>query len=316
MRRIKRISSAALLLLALLAIVGAIVYAGSPGRWRAGSRSTVWTSAGFHPPTPRSALEARSQTVIGTARRVRGGGHAFRDQGLRHRARARLGGCCRLGAPRRRRLRPVARFPTAEAAVLRRHLAATATYDETALKACSARMAAKVDRPHREAAVVLHGLTAGDRVLPAPGASSTGRPRPPGDRRPLASLGRGTAGALPLKVDVPRVTGATLARALADRRGSPSPPRSCSRSGRRGTVPRWRVATLLELPANGATKLRVGGAGADDYFKRNQKVVDTPAHDATFVVARTESRSSRPSTPVCSTCRRRPTACSAPRCGG
>ena len=44
------------------------------------------------------------------------------------------------------------------------------------------------------------------------------------------------------------------------------------------------MAGLLKLPADGATKLRIAGPGADAYFRRLQKVVDSPARDARFIV--------------------------------
>jgi vancomycin resistance protein YoaR len=49
-------------------------------------------------------------------------------------------------------------------------------------------------------------------------------------------------------------------------------------------LPRWRIAELLKLPSGGSTTVRVSGKGADEYFRRLQRVVDTPAHDAQFVV--------------------------------
>ena len=100
----------------------------------------------------------------------------------------------------------------------------------------------------------------------------------------LASLSRGASGDLPMRADRPRVTGANLAAALAQARTAVSAPVVLTLGPTRYRIPRWRIATLLKLPANGATRLRIGGPAADAFFKAKQKVVDTPAHDAQFVV--------------------------------
>jgi vancomycin resistance protein YoaR len=49
-------------------------------------------------------------------------------------------------------------------------------------------------------------------------------------------------------------------------------------------VPRWRIAQLLSLPRNGATKLAIGGAAADAYFHALSETVGRPAQDARFAV--------------------------------
>jgi len=158
-----------------------------------------------------------------------------------------------------------------------------ASYRAAALKAELARIAAKVDRPHREAALVLHGLD------PALVAARTGNVL---DRAAagaaitdaLASTSRDPSVTLPMKVDRPRVTAATLAPARVHLRTAVSAPVVLTLGPTRYRIPRWRVATLLKLPKNGATKLRIGGPAADAFFKGKQRVVDTPAHDAQFVV--------------------------------
>jgi vancomycin resistance protein YoaR len=89
---------------------------------------------------------------------------------------------------------------------------------------------------------------------------------------------------LPMRDDQPRVTGAKLAGALAQARTAVLAPVVLTLGPTRYRIPRWRIATLLKLPKNGATRLRIGGPAADAFFKAKQKVVDTPAHDAQFVV--------------------------------
>jgi len=158
-----------------------------------------------------------------------------------------------------------------------------ASYRAGALKAELARIAAKVDRPHRDAALVLHGLR------PATAPAQTGRVL---DRNAaataivaaLTSVSRGSKVVLPMMVDKPRVTGTTLAAARAQLGTAVSAPVVLTLGPTRYRIPRWKIATLLKLPRNGATKLRIGGPAADTFFKAKQRVVDTPAHDAQFVV--------------------------------
>src|SRR5205823_3217274 len=103
------------------------------------------------------------------------------------------------------------------------HVAARATFDKAALKAELVRIAKKVDQPHREAAVVLHGLhpaivpARAGRVLDREAASAA-------IVAALASLTRGRSIALPTKIDEPRVTGPMLAHVAAQTRVALSAP--------------------------------------------------------------------------------------------
>ena len=74
-----------------------------------------------------------------------------------------------------------------------------------------------------------------------------------------------------------------LARAAAQARLAVSAPVTLV-GVKRLRIPRWKIALALELPKDGATKLRIGGPGADALFKTLQKQVNTKAHDAQFVV--------------------------------
>ena len=161
-------------------------------------------------------------------------------------------------------------------------VSAHATYDPSKLGALLDRIGSAVDEPHHEAAVVLHGLhpavvqARAGRILDrdAAGQAIVGA---------LAAFGRGNAVPLPTKVDEPTVTGPMLARAAAQARLAVSAPVTLV-GVKRLSVPRWKIALALELPKNGATKLRIGGPGADALFKSLQKQVNTKAHDAQFVV--------------------------------
>jgi vancomycin resistance protein YoaR len=47
----------------------------------------------------------------------------------------------------------------------------------------------------------------------------------------------------------------------------------------------WQLRSMLDLPRNGSTAVRVGGPGATRYFRRLERVLDRPARDAGFAVA-------------------------------
>src|SRR5581483_6383728 len=58
----------------------------------------------------------------------------------------------------------------------------------------------------------------------------------------------------------------------------------------RWRVPRWEIAKLLRLPANGARTLTIAGPAADAYFARFQKKIGRPPQDATFAVSGSQVR--------------------------
>ncbi len=283
MRRIRRISLAALVLAVALAIAAAIVYAGSPGTLAQGLRIDGVSVGGLSTAEATKTLERRSQATLATPVQFVAAGHVFRlkaaDIGLVPDWRAAAASARRAGDG----FGPLRGFRRFKLRLLGGDVAVRASYDTTALDAALARIAAAVDKPHREAAVVLRGLT--PAIVPARAGHVVDREQ--AGRQivaALASLRRGATIALAMETDTPRVTVPTLARALARTRVAVSAPVVLTLDSTRYRVPRWRVATLLKLPADGATRLRIAGPGADDYFRRLQKVVDSPAQDAQFVV--------------------------------
>jgi vancomycin resistance protein YoaR len=141
-------------------------------------------------------------------------------------------------------------------------------------------LAGKIDQPHREAALVRRGL----HVSIHPGA--TGFVLDRDAARPLlvqslASFDRIPV-ALPVRRDAPTVTVARLipVQRLAAR--AVSAPVTLQLGSTRWRVPRWRLATLLQLPQGGDTQLRIGGPAADRYFARLHHSVDKLPQDATW----------------------------------
>ncbi len=140
----------------------------------------------------------------------------------------------------------------------------------------------KIDRREREASIRLRGLQ------PEIVRGATGRrlDREAAARTLVASLVTldRTPTALPVRISQPDVTAAELQPALAQARVAVSGPVRLALGPTRWRLPRWRVAKMLVLPRNGQTELRIGGAGANEFFERFRSAVDHEPVDASFVV--------------------------------
>ena len=283
MRRIKRLSLAGLLLLVLGAVAIAIVYAGSPGTIARGIKVDGIDVGGLSAAEATVALERRSRGVLAKPVSFVAAGHTFELKassiGLQPDWAASIVSARQAGDG----FGPLRGFRRLKVRFFGANVSMKATYDQAALNATLARIAKRIDRHHREAAVVLHGLRAA--IVPARAGSVLDRDAA-GQTivAALAALSRGRTISLPLKVDAPEVTGPMLVPALAKARVAVSKPVVLTLGPTRYKLPRWRIAPLLKLPAGGATTLSIGGPGADAYFKRVQKVVNTRPHDADFLV--------------------------------
>jgi len=140
-----------------------------------------------------------------------------------------------------------------------------------------------VNAPHREASIVLRGLT--PSIVP----SRTGHVL---DRhaaeativRALASLSREPVG-LPVRADRSSVTANDLKVALGQVRAALAAPVHLTLGETRWNLRRARIARMLELPADGRSDLRIGGKGASTWFTALAKRVDRPAEDATWAIS-------------------------------
>ena len=145
------------------------------------------------------------------------------------------------------------------------------------------RMNRAVGSPHRDAALVLRGLT------PVVVASRTGRGL---DRKAaaaqivqtLAGFERGRPVELPVTLDTPRVTAADLAPAATQARTALSGRIRMSLARSSWWLPAGQLAALIALPHGGTSELAIGGPAADGYFKRLAQGIGRPPRDATFSV--------------------------------
>jgi vancomycin resistance protein YoaR len=139
-----------------------------------------------------------------------------------------------------------------------------------------------VNSPHREARLVRRGL----HISIAAGATGRLLDRTAARQivvRALASFSRAPV-ALPVRVDVPTVTVASLA--AAQRRASQviAAPVVVTVGPTRLRIPRWRLAKIIKLPTSPNTPISLTGPAADAYFKRLENTVNRAPKDADFAV--------------------------------
>jgi vancomycin resistance protein YoaR len=294
-RRIRRVSLAAAVLLVLLAIAFALAYAGSPSTIAKGVRVDGVDVGGLTSAEATRTLAQRGRTALAQPVAFVVEGRTFDLTAAKIGLTPDWAAAVAAARSEGDGFAPLRGFKRMKLRVFGGNVTAHSRYNADALNTALARIAKQVDRPHRDAALVLHGLR------PAAVPSRTGNVL---DRKAaataivaaLSSLSRGAKVVLPMKADTPRVTAATLAAARAQLRTAVSAPVVLTLGPTHYRIPRWRIATLLKLPKNGATKLRIGGPAADAFFKAKQRVVDSPAHDAQFVVTAHGGIKVRPST--------------------
>jgi vancomycin resistance protein YoaR len=145
-------------------------------------------------------------------------------------------------------------------------------------------IAAAVDREPRDARLVRRGT----RIVPLPAKPGLVLDRTAAARtivRRLAELDRISGPVqLPLRRQAPHVVAADLARAARQARVATSAPVRLTAGKTRWLLSPHRIATLLELPADGGTKLAIGGRAAQEWLVKLGRRVEHPARDATFAV--------------------------------
>jgi Putative peptidoglycan binding domain len=144
------------------------------------------------------------------------------------------------------------------------------------------RISRALDRPHRDAAIVLDALRPvvvperTGRILDRDAAGTT-------IVHALAGFGRGQV-PLPLRSDPPTVAAAELRPVAEQVRTALARPVRMTLGPGSWWLPPRQLATLLALPHNGSRTLAVGGPGAERYIARIAHGVNRPPLDATFRV--------------------------------
>ena len=149
------------------------------------------------------------------------------------------------------------------------------------------RFAAAVDRPRREPSLRLQGLE------PTIVSGRTGRvlDREAAARVMVASLVGFVREpvALPVRVEAPRRSAGDLTAAKARLETILSAPVQLAYGPGGWKLARWKLATMLRLPADGSTAIRIGGPAAERFYAALSKAVDRPAQDASFAIGSNNS---------------------------
>jgi vancomycin resistance protein YoaR len=156
---------------------------------------------------------------------------------------------------------------------------------DAALEFALDEMAARIDRSAASAALVRRGL----RIEIVPDVPGRRLQREAAARtvvRALGSLERaGGSVGLPVAVAKPPVTAALLAPAARRARVALSAPVVLEGAKRTWRLKRGRIATLLALPSDGASRLAIAGPGAVEYFSALGARVGRPPVDARFAAS-------------------------------
>jgi vancomycin resistance protein YoaR len=268
---------------ALAAVVLGLAFAGSPSRIAGGVRIAGIDVGGMTTKEAERTLREKADSLAAVPVTFRVGQHAWRLQprrlGIQVDWAAAVDAVRRQGqgfGPLRGFRRLDLRFFGADVAP------PTQVYD-AALRYWLDRIERTVNSPHRDAAIVLHGLT------PAIVPSRTGQVL---DRhaatativRALASLDREPVG-LPVAVDSPKVTANDLTVPAAQVKTALSSPVHLTLGTTRWNLRPPRIARLLQLPADGRRDLRISGTGASAWFTALSKRVDQEPKNATWAIA-------------------------------
>ncbi|MGN6796675.1 MAG: VanW family protein [Gaiellaceae bacterium] len=144
-------------------------------------------------------------------------------------------------------------------------------------------IAKAVNTPARDAKLVRRGL----HITMARGSSGRRLDRAAARERIIAALASFSRApvSLPVSISAPHVTIASLT--AAQRRASliVSAPVRVVVGDKRLLIPRWRLATILDLDT-----VRFSGPAADSYFTRLERQVDRAPKDAGFAVTSTSAR--------------------------
>jgi vancomycin resistance protein YoaR len=267
-----------------------LIFAGSPDRLASGTRVAGVDVGGLTPVDARRLLERRSDRLSRVPVVFTFGDRRFpitpRELGVQVDWAAAVANARRqgdgFGFVRGYRRLELEFFPQNVAPPLRAYDAAL-NYELDLL-------AKAVNQPHREARLVRRGL----HITISAGATGHSLNRTAAREllvRSLASFSRAPVG-LPVTVDAPRNTVASLSPAQRTASRIISAPVTLTAGPTRFRLPRWRLAKLLDL-----STMRFSGPLADAYFARLEQNVDTPPKDADFAPTSTGAVRVVPSSP-------------------
>jgi vancomycin resistance protein YoaR len=265
-----------------VALVG-LAFAGSPATLAKGTEIAGVQVGGLRPSDAVRALERRADAVAKAPVVFMAAGRTFRIAPTHLGVRADWRGAVALARNEADGFAPVRGFRRLHTRFFGAEIAPKLSVYNGALEYELNQIARAVDRPHVEASLRSRGL----RIEIVRGQPGTKLVRDAAARtlvRALGSLDRTRTVALPVVTDSPRITPAMLRSAAASARMALSAPVRLTYGETAWRLPRWRLAELLSLPKEGATKVAIAGPGAEAWFARLAKRIERDPVDAGFAV--------------------------------
>ncbi len=273
-----------MLVVAAAGVVLGLVFAGSPTTIADGVQVDGVDVGGLSATQARQLLEGKaaalaSQRVVFTA-----GGRQFgirpAELGVQSDWRAAVGDAQRQGSG----FAPLRGFKRLDVDVFGADVTPPTSVLDGALEYELDRIANVVNRPPRDASLVLHGTRVA--VVPARTGLTLDRSAAATELvRELAALER-TSGpvSLPMRMTQPHVRALALLRAARQARIALSAPVRLAVGPRQFLLTPVQLAPLLALPSGGTSGLRIGGPAADDWLRKLGARIQKKPVDATFAV--------------------------------
>jgi vancomycin resistance protein YoaR len=264
-----------------LAVLFGTVFAGSPKRIAAGVRIAGVSVGGLTPSEARRLLERRAAALENVPATFFAAGRSWRITPHRLGIEADWGAAVDAAQKEGEGLGPFRGLQRVRVRVFGADIAPPAKVYEPALDYQLDQLAKEIDRPKREAAIVLNGLKpvlvggqSGRRLARVRAAAAI--------VGALAALSRAPT-SLPVRVERPTVRPDELRPALAQAKRAVSAPVRLQLGKSWWRLRPTRIAEALSLPHDGSTKITVTGPGADRWLARFAPQVGEPPRDARFV---------------------------------
>ncbi len=268
----------------LTGIVVGLAFAGSPERLADGIHIAGIDVSGLTPHDATALLERRARALENAPVAFHAGGHAWHLSAEQLGVRADWAAAVDAVKQQGDGFGPVRGFRRLDLRFFGADVAPRTEVEDAALNYVLDQVATTVNTAHHESRIVLRGLQ------PVIVAGRKGRALDRGEAattivRSLASLSRESVD-LPVRTVAPRVSRDDLKVAQAEVRTALSAPIRLSLGKTRWRLKPIKAATLLELPADGQTQVRIGGSGADRWFGALARSVDRPPVDADFAITK------------------------------
>ncbi len=272
-----------LVLLAVLAALIGLAFAGSTARIADGVAIAGVEVGGLTPKEARTLLERRFDRVARVPVVFTAGGERYPIKATTLGVEADWAAAIATASREGEGFGPVRGFRRLQARFFGAEISPPVQAYGAALDFKLAELVRTIDQQHVEAKLVRRGLSI--EVIPGQAGRRLDQ-EVAGGRivRALARLERGQPVALPVRIDPIEVTAADLAPAARQARIALSAPVRLQYEGTRWKLPRWRIAELLSLPVAGETQVAIAGSGAENWFDKLRKSVERAPVDAGFAV--------------------------------